>query len=80
MARPKANAVQTTNSPVKKLRLEAKLSQEALARIIGVAVSTIRRWEKGEAEPTMTIAQTKSFCRIFKINIDTLPDSLLPIA
>ncbi|MDJ0904217.1 MAG: helix-turn-helix transcriptional regulator, partial [Xenococcus sp. MO_188.B8] len=37
------------------LWLTAQLSQEQLARDIGVAVSTIRRWEKGQAEPTMTV-------------------------
>jgi len=53
MNRPASNTLQKTNSPFKQLRLDAKLSQEELARKIGVVVSTVRRWEKGEAEPTM---------------------------
>ncbi len=78
MTRPRKNQLQTTNSPFKKLRLNAELSQEQLARSIGVAISTIRRWEKGEAEPTMTVMQMKAFCQTFKVTLDKLPNSLLP--
>ncbi len=78
MTRPRKNQLQKTNSPLKKLRLTAKLTQEQLARDIGVAVSTIRRWEKGQAEPTMTVSQMKSFCNLVQITLDDLPDSLLP--
>ncbi|WP_144876304.1 helix-turn-helix transcriptional regulator [Hyella patelloides] len=62
-----------TNSSFKRLRLNVKLSQEKLAREIEVAVSTVRRWEKGKAEPTMTIAQWKKFCRTVKKDFDDLP-------
>ena len=79
MTRPKKNQPQPTNSPFKKLRLKAQLSQEQLAREIGVAVSTVRRWEKGQAEPTMTVLQTKNFCRAIEHSLEQLPDSLLPI-
>ena len=78
MARPYKNKHQKTNSPFKRLRLNIRLSQEQLAREIGVAVSTIRRWEKGQAEPTMTVAQMKKFCLIVKKDFQELPDSLLP--
>lgn len=78
MTRPKKTQLQQTNSPFKKMRLNVKLSQEQLAREIGVAVSTIRRWEKGQAEPTMTVRQMKEFCRAVQKKFDELPDSLLP--
>jgi DNA-binding transcriptional regulator YiaG len=78
MTRPKKSQRQETNSPFKRLRLNVKLSQEQLAREIGVAVSTIRRWEKGQAEPTMTVFQMKEFCRAVKQNFEDLPNSLLP--
>ena len=78
MTRPKKSQRQETNSPFKRLRLNVKLSQEQLAREIGVAVSTIRRWEKGQAEPTMTVAQMKDFCKAVKKNFEDLPNSLLP--
>lgn len=79
MTRPKKSQPQDTNSPFKKLRLAAKLSQEQLAREIGVAVSTIRRWEKGQAEPTMTVAQMKAFCQAVNCKFEELPNSLLPV-
>ena len=78
MTRPKKSQRQETNSPFKRMRLNVKLSQEQLAREIGVAVSTIRRWEKGQAEPTMTVYQMKEFCRAVKKSFDELPNSLLP--
>jgi len=78
MSRPRRDKVQETNSPFKRLRLNAKLSQEELARHIGVAVSTIRRWEKGTAEPTMTVTQMKNFCNVVKQNFEELPASLMP--
>ena len=78
MSRPSKNQKQQTDSPFKRLRLNIKLSQEELARDIGVAVSTIRRWEKGKAEPTMTIAQMKRFCLVVERELHELPNSLLP--
>lgn len=78
MTRPKKSQRQETNSPFKRLRLNVKLSQEQLAREIGVAVSTIRRWEKGQAEPTMTVSQMKKFCDAVQKNFNDLPDSLKP--
>lgn len=79
MARPKKGQPQETNSPFKKLRLEAGLTQDDLVRLIGVTSSTIRRWERGEAEPTMTVAQMKAFCQAVNKSLDELPDSLLPL-
>jgi transcriptional regulator with XRE-family HTH domain len=78
MARPKKGQPQETNSPFKKLRLEAGLTQDDLVRLMGVTSSTIRRWEKGEAEPTMTVSQIKAFCKAVNKTLDELPDSLLP--
>ena len=78
MTRPKKSQRQETNSPFKRLRLNVKLSQEQLAREIGVAVSTIRRWEKGQAEPTMTVSQMKKFCNAVQKSFEDLPESLLP--
>ena len=78
MSRPKKDKAQETNSPFKRLRLNGRLTQEELAREIGVAVSTIRRWEKGQAEPTMTVAQMKKFCDAVKQTFEELPESLMP--
>ena len=78
MSRPGKNQPQIPKTPFKQLRLNAKITQEQLAKDIGVAVSTIRRWEKGQAEPTMTVQQMKAFCQSVQITLDKLPDSLLP--
>lgn len=79
MARPKKGQPQETDSPFKKLRLEAGLSQEDLVRLTGLSGSSISRWERGLAEPTMTVAQMKAFCKAVNKTLDELPDSLLPM-
>jgi transcriptional regulator with XRE-family HTH domain len=78
MARPKKGQPQETDSPFKKLRLAAGLSQEDLVRITGISGSSISRWERGLAEPTMTVYQMKAFCKAINKTLDELPDSLLP--
>jgi len=37
---------------IKELRLKLGLSQEGLARKLGVSVLTVRRWEKGSFKPS----------------------------
>jgi putative transcriptional regulator len=37
---------------IRALRLKLGLSQEALARKLGVSVITVRRWEKGSFKPS----------------------------
>lgn len=77
MNRPRKNQqAKSTDSLFKQLRLNAKLSQEALAKDINVAVSTIRRWEKGNVEPTFTVAQMKAFCDSANIPLSDLPNKL----
>ena len=64
-----------TNPPFKQLRLNVKLTQQQLANFIGVAVSSVRRWEKGETEPRMTVAQMRKFCQAVEQDFKDLPDS-----
>ena len=78
MARPKKGQPQETDSPIKKLRLAAGLSQEDLARLTGLSVSTISRWEREPTEPTMTVYQVKAFCKAVNKTLDELPDFLRP--
>lgn len=68
--------VNPKDNEFKKLRKGACLSQEELAYKIGVAVSTIRRWENGEAEPTMTREQMERFCKAVNKKFRTLPSKL----
>jgi transcriptional regulator with XRE-family HTH domain len=61
--------------PMRSLREDANLTQEELAAIIGVAASSLRRWERGD-EPTMTVLQMRAFCKAVNITFDELPDYL----
>ncbi len=69
---------QESESPLKKLREEAGLSQEGLARIIGVASATISRWERGASPAMMTVPQMKALCKVFGKSIEELPDEFGP--
>jgi DNA-binding transcriptional regulator YiaG len=39
-------------TPIKKFRERLKCSQEDLARLVGVSVRTVQRWEKGIVRPS----------------------------
>jgi transcriptional regulator with XRE-family HTH domain len=74
MAINNTSGSQESESPLKKLREEAGLSQEGLARIIGVASATISRWERGASPAMMTVPQMKALCKVFGKSIEELPD------
>ena len=74
MAINNTSGSQESESPLKKLREEAGLSQEGLARIIGVASATISRWERGASPAMMTVPQMKALCNVFGKSIEELPD------
>lgn len=51
-------------SLVKQIRAELSLSQEDLARLLGVSFATINRWETGKNRPSrMAIRTLQAFCR-----------------
>ncbi|BAU11522.1 helix-turn-helix domain protein [Leptolyngbya sp. NIES-3755] len=77
MVKRKKRQLTETNSPIKKMREAVNLSQEELARLMDISVSTVSRWERGLAEPTMTVAQMKAFCRAIGKTLEELPNSLL---
>jgi len=45
--------VEGLREKVKELRKKTGMSQEALARKIGVSLSTVQRWEKKNIKPTL---------------------------
>ena len=51
---------------LRELREEKKLSQEALAREMGVHQRTISKYELGESEPD--IATIEKLCKFFKVS------------
>lgn len=65
-------------SPLVALRLAVGLSQRALALELGVTEHTVRNWERGRAEPRLSIPATKALCRVLKTPLHRLPDSFAP--
>lgn len=56
---------------IKKLRQDCFLSQEAFAKELGIAFTTVNRWETGKAKPTYkTMKLIDQFCQKNNINFD----------
>ena len=45
--------INTYSEAIRKLRAKMDLSQEALAKKLGVVFSSVNRWENGHNEPTI---------------------------
>jgi putative transcriptional regulator len=59
-----ATEVQTLSALVKEIRRQLSLSQEDLARQLGVSYATVNRWENGLSKPSrLAKAQLESFCK-----------------
>ena len=54
-------------SMVKEVRRQLAISQEDLARELGVSYATVNRWENGQAKPSkLARAQLDAFCERMK--------------
>lgn len=54
-----------------KIRYELNISQESLARELGVSFATINRWEKGHTTPSIRyIYRIDQFCKAKNIDIE----------
>ena len=63
---------------VKLTRQKLFLSQEALAKELNVALSTVNRWETGKSKPNLfTMKQLKGFCEKYKADYKPLEESWL---
>ncbi|NJL22166.1 MAG: helix-turn-helix transcriptional regulator [Leptolyngbyaceae cyanobacterium SM1_3_5] len=69
------------SSTLKRLRIQAGLTQAELAKLIPDKTGTgtlsqrsISAWERGEYQPELTISQTKALCRALDVTLDDLPD------
>ena len=52
---------------VKEVRRQLAISQEDLARELGVSYATVNRWENGQAKPSkLARAQLDAFCKRMK--------------
>lgn len=55
---------------LKKLRIENKLTQEALANQLGVSFQAVSKWEQGKSYPDITILPV--IASFFKVSVDDL--------
>ena len=62
------------DSEFKRLREATGLSQEALARLIGVTSKTVSNWERGTNPASLTVPQMKALCHALGVTLEELPD------
>ena len=66
---------------IRMLRQKALLTQESFAKELGVAFSTVNRWESGRAHPSMTgMNRLKSFSDSHKLPFESLQEAWLLMA
>lgn len=58
------------NERLKELRLERKISQLELAKVVNMSKMAISHWEKGHSEPS--IAQLIELSNYFGVSVDFL--------
>ena len=60
---------------VKTVRKRLYLSQEAMAKELGVAFATVNRWESGRCKPNYAAQKAfAEFCKAHYIDVDTLEE------
>ena len=57
---------------MKQLRLNIKLRTVDVASRIGIAVSSVRNWEKGRTIPKLTIDKVAVLCELYQCSISEL--------
>ena len=63
---------------IKKIRQRSFLTQQDFAKKIGVAFSTVNRWESGRAKPNLkTMKSINIFCLDNNIPYETIEESWL---
>ncbi len=62
-------------SPLMRLRSLRGVTQESLAKALGVSRNTVMRWETGRAIPQLTIAQVKALCETLKVGLNEIPNN-----
>ena len=66
---------------IRMLRQKALLTQESFAKELGVAFSTVNRWESGRAHPSMTgMNRLKAFSDSHKLSFESLQEAWLLMA
>lgn len=63
---------------IKKLRTRCFLTQEDFAKKLGVAFSTVNRWEQGKSKPNLVAMKNiKTFCEENHIAYNDIEDAWL---
>ena len=66
------------SSEIKRIRQKAFMTQEAFAKELEVAFSTVNRWESGKAHPNITaMKRIKEFCDRNDIPFEALENAWL---
>jgi putative transcriptional regulator len=66
---------QSTSQPtLRDLREHVGLTQEGLARLIGVSSKTVSNWERGIGAASLTVPQMKALCEALGVALNDLPD------
>ena len=66
------------SSKIKIIRQQAFLTQEAFAKELGVAFSTVNRWESGKTHPNMSaMKKIHEFCNLHGISFGELQNAWL---
>ena len=60
----------TMNENIKTLRLQKRLSQEALGELLGVSAQAVSKWEQGITSPDISLLPIMAEC--FGVTIDSL--------
>ena len=60
----------TMNENIKTLRLQKRLSQEALGELLGVSAQAVSKWEQGITSPDISLLPALAEC--FGVTIDSL--------
>ena len=59
----------TMNENIKTLRLQKRLSQEALGELLGVSAQAVSKWEQGLTSPDISLLPALAEC--FGVTIDS---------
>lgn len=54
-------------------RRSKSLSQDDIAKVLGVSKQTISNWEREATIPTLTIEQFKKLCKLLDCTLDDFP-------
>lgn len=74
---PNELTIEVGESPLKAIRNLLGMSQQQFASSLGLAVSTISRWERGQGSPMFTPSQFKVMLSALKehgVSLSELPD------